>query len=77
MQRLEVSGAVRLIYNSLGVKGLTMEQEAAWAPELAWTFWEREKYIFPARILTADRPVPSLVRMPIKTTLAQTPLLGT
>ena len=27
MQRLEVSGAVRLIYKSLGVKGLVPEQE--------------------------------------------------
>ena len=31
MQRLEVSGAVRLIYKSLGVKGLIMNKKGQWA----------------------------------------------
>jgi len=30
MQRLEVSGAVRLIYKSLGVKGLTKPIQGCW-----------------------------------------------
>ena len=30
MQRLEVSGVVRLIYKSLGVKGLKKEPERMW-----------------------------------------------
>jgi len=30
MQRLEVSGAVRLIYRSLGVKGLRVVESIVW-----------------------------------------------
>jgi hypothetical protein len=54
---------------------LTIEQDAAWASELAWTSWKREKYLFPDRILNPDRPTP--VSMPMKKTLAQPLLPGT
>jgi len=33
MQRLEVSGAVRLIYRSLGVKGLKKKSSGCWSCE--------------------------------------------
>ena len=54
MQRLEVSGAVRPIYGSLGVKRLnttlaqggreeaTSGQEVEWAHESVWTEWRKQ-----------------------------------
>jgi len=36
MQRLEVSGAVRLIYMTLGVKGLKCHQKRLWTHNQDW-----------------------------------------
>jgi len=38
MQRLEVSGALRLIYRSLGVKGLITESEYVYCAVRNWVF---------------------------------------
>ena len=48
MQRLEVSGALRLIYKSLGVKGLTLKLKAHLATEqfLHLNLYAVHKYSF-------------------------------
>jgi len=56
MQRLEVSGAVRLIYRSLGVKGLSCEVWR-WAIELLlaaafstkWQYLQRSCFCYSSR----------------------------
>jgi hypothetical protein len=38
-----------------------IEYEAAWVPEMVWTFWRREKFLAPTGIQTPDHPACDLV----------------
>jgi len=61
MQRLEVSGAVRLIYKSLGVKGLIMSGGTSLLPQYAFMTRTGKLYLPPCYVLCAFLLIASLI----------------
>jgi len=47
----------------VGITPVPTEYETRWAPEPVWTFWRREKSLFPTGIQTPDRTVRSVVTL--------------